>query len=102
MDYKKAGVDIHKAEKIVNKIRKIAHKRDENIVGGIGDFGALYKFGDYILVSGTDGVGTKLKIAFLMDKHTTLGIDLVAMNVNDIITKGAKPLFFMDYISSGT
>lgn len=101
MDYKKAGVDIDKAEKIVDKIRKIARKRDENIVGGIGDFGALYKFGDYILVSGTDGVGTKLKIAFLMDKHTTVGIDLVAMNVNDIITKGAKPLFFMDYISSG-
>ncbi len=101
MDYKNAGVDIDKADKIVEKIRKIAHRKDENVIGGIGDFGALYKFGDFVLVSGTDGVGTKLKVAFLMDKHNTVGIDLVAMNVNDIITKGAKPLFFQDYISSG-
>ena len=101
MDYKKAGVDIDKAEKITEKIKKIAQASDKNVIGGIGDFGALYKFGDSVLVSGTDGVGTKLKIAFLMNKHDTVGIDLVAMNVNDIITKGAKPLFFMDYISSG-
>ena len=101
MDYKNAGVDIDKADKIIENIRKIAHRKDENVIGGIGDFGALYKFGDFALVSGTDGVGTKLKIAFLMDKHNTVGIDLVAMNANDIITKGAKPLFFQDYISSG-
>jgi len=101
MDYKKAGVDIDKADKIVDKIKEIAHRKDENVIGGIGNFGALYKFGDSVLVSGTDGVGTKLKVAFLMDRHDTVGIDLVAMNVNDIITKGAKPLFFLDYISSG-
>jgi len=101
MDYKKAGVDIDKADKIKERIKDIAHKKDKNIIGGIGDFGALYKLGDYVLVSGTDGVGTKLKIAFLMNKHDTVGIDLVAMNVNDILTKGAKPLFFLDYIASG-
>lgn len=101
MSYKKAGVDIGRADKIKERIKKIAHKRDKNIIGGIGDFGALYKLGNSVLVSGSDGVGTKLKIAFLMDKHDSVGIDLVAMNVNDIITKGAKPLFFLDYIASG-
>ena len=101
MDYKKAGVDIEQADRLTEKIKTIVHKKDKNIIGGIGDFGAMYKFGDSILVSGTDGVGTKLKIAFLMDKHDTVGIDLVAMNVNDILTKGAHPLFFMDYIATG-
>ena len=101
MDYKKAGVDIEQAERLTEKIKTIVHKKDKNVISGIGDFGAMYKLGDSILVSGTDGVGTKLKIAFLMDKHDTVGIDLVAMNVNDILTKGAHPLFFMDYIAAG-
>ncbi|MCK4966899.1 phosphoribosylformylglycinamidine cyclo-ligase, partial [bacterium] len=101
MDYKKAGVDIEQADRLTEKIKTIVRKKDKNVIGGIGDFGAMYKLGDSILVSGTDGVGTKLKIAFLMDKHDTVGIDLVAMNVNDILTKGAHPLFFMDYIATG-
>jgi len=96
--YKEAGVDIKKAEKLVKKIKGIAP--------GIGGFSGLFpielaRYKKPFLVSSTDGVGTKLKIAQLLRKHDTVGIDLVAMCVNDIITCGAKPLFFLDYFATG-
>ena len=96
--YKKAGVDIAQADDFVKAIKPLTR--------GIGGFGGLYKFssGEYkepYLVSSTDGVGTKLKIAFLIGKHNTVGIDLVGMNVNDVLCSGAKPLFFLDYIATG-
>ena len=75
-------------------------KRIAKMAPGIGGFGGLYPFGDSYLVAGTDGVGTKLKLAFEMKKHDTIGIDLVAMSVNDIITSGAKPMFFLDYFAT--
>lgn len=105
--YKEAGVDISLANRIVKKIKPLVNKTfTPGVVSDIGSFGGLFslageKCKEPILVSGTDGVGTKLKIAFKMDKHDTVGIDLVAMSVNDIITCGAKPLFFLDYISTG-
>ncbi|CAI5991459.1 unnamed protein product [Closterium sp. NIES-65] len=92
MTYKDAGVDIDAGAELVRRIAKMTP--------GIGGFGGLYPFGDHYLVAGTDGVGTKLKLAFAMDKHDTIGIDLVAMSVNDIITSGARPLFFLDYFAS--
>ncbi|CAI7867181.1 unnamed protein product [Closterium sp. NIES-54] len=92
MTYKDAGVDIDAGAELVRRIAKMTP--------GIGGFGGLYPFGDDYLVAGTDGVGTKLKLAFAMDKHDTIGIDLVAMSVNDIITSGARPLFFLDYFAS--
>ena len=96
--YKKAGVDINEAGRFIKAIKPLAP--------GIGGFGGLFKFDvrkykEPYLVSSTDGVGTKLKIAFLTGKHDTVGIDLVAMNVNDILCSGAKPLFFLDYIATG-
>lgn len=92
--YKKSGVDIDKANKFVNWIKKQ--------IPGIGFFAGFYKIDNKrYLVGTTDGVGTKLKIAQLINKHSTVGIDLVAMNVNDVITCGAKPLFFLDYIACG-
>ncbi len=96
--YKEAGVDIKKAEKLVKKIK--------GIVSGIGGFSGLYpmelaRYKKPFLVASTDGVGTKLKIAQLIRKHNTVGIDLVAMCVNDIITCGAKPMFFLDYFATG-
>ncbi len=96
--YKEAGVDIKKAEKFIKKIKEIAP--------GIGGFSGLFPIepGRYkkpLLVASTDGVGTKLKIAQLIGKHDTVGIDLVAMGVNDVITCGAKPLFFLDYFATG-
>jgi len=105
--YKEAGVDIDLADQIVKKIKPLIGKTSiPGVVSGIGGFGGLFsltgqKYKEPVLVSGTDGVGTKLKIAFALNKHNTLGIDLVAMSVNDIITCGAKPLFFLDYISIG-
>ena len=101
LDYKASGVDIDAADKLVNHIKSTVRRRDKNIIGGIGDFAAMYRLNDTVLVSGTDGVGTKLKIAFMTGKHDTVGIDLVAMNVNDILTKGARPLFFLDYFATG-
>jgi len=105
--YKDAGVDISLANQIVEKIKPLISKTSiPGVLGGIGGFGGLFslaehKYKEPVLVSGTDGVGTKLKLAFALDKHDTVGIDLVAMSVNDIITCGAKPLFFLDYISIG-
>lgn len=103
--YKEAGVDISLADDIVKKIKPLVSKTFiPGVLGNIGGFGGLFslteqKYKEPVLVSGTDGVGTKLKIAFALNKHDTVGIDLVAMSVNDIITCGAKPLFFLDYIS---
>ncbi|MGB6607624.1 MAG: phosphoribosylformylglycinamidine cyclo-ligase [Atribacterota bacterium] len=105
--YKEAGVDISLANQIVEKIKPLIGKTSiPGVLGGIGGFGGLFslaeqKYKEPVLVSGTDGVGTKLKVAFTLNKHDTIGIDLVAMSVNDIITCGAKPLFFLDYISIG-
>jgi phosphoribosylformylglycinamidine cyclo-ligase len=105
--YADAGVDIDKADKLVDKIKKIAQQTPRSgVVGEIGGFGGLYSLNianmeSPVLVSSTDGVGTKLKIAGMMSKHDTIGIDLVAMCVNDIVVQGAKPLFFLDYLSMG-
>jgi len=105
--YKEAGVNIGLANQIVKKIKPLIGKTSiPGVLGGIGGFGGLFSlagqnYKEPVLVSGTDGVGTKLKIAFALNKHDTVGIDLVAMSVNDIITCGAKPLFFLDYISVG-
>ena len=105
--YKKAGVDITAGYKAVELMKKhIARTMTGNEVSDIGGFGGLFSLDlsgiqNPVLVSGTDGVGTKLKIAFLMDKHDTVGIDCVAMCVNDVICCGAKPLFFLDYIAVG-
>ncbi len=107
LTYADAGVDIDKANKIVDSIKKIAKKTIiPGVMGEIGGFGGLFspnlsQIEKPVLVSSTDGVGTKLKIAFMMNKHDTIGIDLVAMCVNDIIVQGAKPLFFLDYLSTG-
>lgn len=105
LTYADAGVDIDKANKLVDVIKDIAKQTPrQGVMGDIGGFGGLFSLNlsninNPVLVSSTDGVGTKLKIAFMMDKHDTLGIDLVAMCVNDIAVQGAKPLFFLDYLS---
>ena len=107
LTYADAGVDIDKANVFVSAIKKIASRTPRSgVMGEIGGFGGLFSLNttDYqrpVLVSSTDGVGTKLKIAFMMDKHDTIGIDLVAMCVNDVAVQGAKPLFFLDYLSMG-
>ena len=89
--YKQAGVDIKAGHEVVKRIKKVAK--------GIGLFGGLFPFGKHYLVGATDGVGTKLKLAFMLNRHQTVGIDLVAMNVDDVAAMGAKPLFFLDYIA---
>jgi len=105
--YKKAGVDITAGYKAVELMKKhVARTAEGSGISEIGGFGGLYpldiqKYKQPVLVSGTDGVGTKIKLAFLMDKHDTVGIDCVAMCVNDVICCGAKPLFFLDYIACG-
>ncbi|HOO60127.1 MAG TPA: phosphoribosylformylglycinamidine cyclo-ligase [Candidatus Mcinerneyibacteriales bacterium] len=104
MKYRDAGVDIEKGNEAVRRIKeKVKTTFDANVLTDIGSFGGLYALSGYrepVLVSGTDGVGTKLKIAFLLDRHDTVGIDLVAMSVNDILVQGARPLFFLDYIAT--
>src|SRR5210317_2313430 len=108
LTYADAGVDIDKADKLVGTISEIAKQTPRmGVIGEIGGFGGLFSpnlanLDRPVLVSSTDGVGTKLKIAFLLDRHDTIGIDLVAMSVNDIIVQGAKPLFFLDYLAMGS
>jgi len=106
LSYRDAGVDIDAGDALVENIKPFAKRtmRPE-VLGGLGGFGALFeiskKYKNPVLVSGTDGVGTKLKLAFMLDKHDTVGIDLVAMSVNDILVQGAEPLFFLDYFACG-
>jgi phosphoribosylformylglycinamidine cyclo-ligase len=106
LSYRDAGVDIDAGDALVENIKPFAKRtmRPE-ILGGLGGFGALCelpkKYKQPVLVSGTDGVGTKLKLAFMLNKHDTVGIDLVAMSVNDILVQGAEPLFFLDYFACG-
>ncbi len=107
LTYADAGVNIDTADRLVDSIKQIAKRtRRSGVMGEIGGFGGLFSLNvtdmdSPVLVSSTDGVGTKLKIAFLMNRHDTVGIDLVAMCVNDIAVQGAKPLFFLDYLATG-
>lgn len=106
LSYRDAGVDIDAGDALVEAIKPFAKRTmREGVLGGIGGFGALFEIGkkykEPVLVSGTDGVGTKLKLAFHLNKHDTVGIDLVGMSVNDILVQGAEPLFFLDYFACG-
>lgn len=106
MDYREAGVDVEAGRAFVDAIRDLVHRtyRPE-VLGGLGGFGGYFQlptgYQEPVLVSGTDGVGTKLKIASILNRHDTVGIDLVAMCVNDVLTSGAEPLFFLDYLATG-
>lgn len=103
--YRAAGVDLEAGYETVERIGShVKRTKRPEVLGGIGGFGGLFALGHYqepVLVSGTDGVGTKLKLAFEMDRHDTIGIDCVAMCVNDIVVSGAEPLFFLDYLATG-
>ena len=108
MDYKTSGVDIEAGYKSVELMKKyVAETMRSEVLGGIGGFSgafslkAIKDMEDPILLSGTDGVGTKIKLAFELDKHDTIGIDCVAMCVNDVVCAGGEPLFFLDYIACG-
>ncbi|MBK1988545.1 phosphoribosylformylglycinamidine cyclo-ligase [Sphaerospermopsis aphanizomenoides BCCUSP55] len=106
MDYRDAGVDVEAGRAFVDQIRNLVHStfRPE-VIGGLGGFGGCFQlptgYQEPVLVSGTDGVGTKLKIAQILNRHDTVGIDLVGMCVNDVLTSGAEPLFFLDYVATG-
>jgi phosphoribosylformylglycinamidine cyclo-ligase len=107
IDYKAAGVNVEAGYEAVRLMKAhAASTHNERVLGGLGSFGGFYSMADMgleqpVLVSGTDGVGTKLKLAFVMDKHDTVGIDCVAMCVNDVVCQGAAPLFFLDYLATG-
>ena len=106
LSYRDAGVDIDAGDALVDRIKPLARKTlREGVLAGIGGFGALFevprRYREPVLVSGTDGVGTKLKLAFALNRHDTVGQDLVAMSVNDILVQGAEPLFFLDYFACG-
>jgi phosphoribosylformylglycinamidine cyclo-ligase len=106
MTYRDAGVDIDAGDTLVERIKPFARRTMRaEVLAGIGGFGALFeiskKYRNPVLVSGTDGVGTKLRLAFMLGRHDTVGIDLVAMSVNDILVQGAEPLFFLDYFACG-
>ena len=104
LSYKDSGVDIDAGDALIERIKPFARKTLRNgVLAGIGGFGALFEvpknYSEPVLVSGTDGVGTKLKLAFEWNIHNTVGIDLVAMSVNDVLVQGAEPLFFLDYFA---
>ena len=107
ISYKDSGVDVERGYKAVELMKKhVQSTFDGNVLGDIGSFGGFYsiageKMSEPVLVAGTDGVGTKLKYAFLANRHDTIGIDAVAMCVNDIVCQGARPLFFLDYFATG-
>ncbi|MBL8379984.1 MAG: phosphoribosylformylglycinamidine cyclo-ligase [Burkholderiales bacterium] len=106
LSYRDAGVDIDAGDALVERIKPLARRTlREGVLAGIGGFGALFevpkRYREPVLVSGTDGVGTKLKLAFEWQRHDSVGIDLVAMSVNDILVQGAEPLFFLDYFACG-
>src|SRR5919198_458247 len=106
LTYRDAGVDIDAGDALVERIKPYARRTMRpGVIAGIGGFGALFEiprgYREPVLVSGTDGVGTKLKLAFELARHDTIGIDLVAMSVNDVLVQGAEPLFFLDYFACG-